>query len=367
MSKKSKEYLLEMNDITVRFPGVLALDKVHFDMYPGEVHALLGENGAGKSTIMKALAGVNRHYEGEIIWKGEPIKAESIVEQNERGISIIFQEMNLLPNLTVAENIFFGRHPTDSMGMVLWDKMNNDARELLDSIGTNIREDALIKDLTVGAMQMVEIAKALSFESDLVIMDEPTSALTNKETENLFEVIEKLKQRDVGIVYISHRLEEIDLLADRITILRDGKYILTEKKENLSREDLISNMVGREIDDFYPRVEVEVGDIALKVENLNQELNGLKDISFFARAGETTGFYGLMGAGRTELMRAIYGADHYDSGDVYIWGEKTNIKSCEDGKNKGIAFLTEDRKTQGLILDFSISENISITNIGLAA
>ena len=243
------EYLVEMNDITVQFPGVLALDHVHFDAKPGEVHVLLGENGAGKSTIMKVLAGVNANYEGEIIYKGEKIVSRSIEEQRERGVSIIFQELNQLKNLTVAENIFMGRQPTKAGGQIDWKTMNRKARELLDSIHSDISEKAQVSSLSVGQMQMVEIAKALSFDCDIIIMDEPTSALTEKEVASLFEIIDGLKKKGVAIVYISHRLEEIMKIGDRLTIFRDGKYIDTVNVKDITIDQMVAMMVGREMTD----------------------------------------------------------------------------------------------------------------------
>jgi len=356
------ETVVEMNDITVRFPGVLALDKVHFDAKAGEVHVLIGENGAGKSTIMKVLAGVNTEYEGEIIYKGEKITARSVLEQRSRGISIIFQEMNLLKNLTVAENIFLGRQPMKKNGSIDWSKMNTDARALLDSINSDISEKAQVSTLSVGQSQMVEIAKALSFHSDIIIMDEPTSALTEKEVDALFKIIEKLKSDNVAIVYISHRLEEIMKIGDRVTVFRDGKYIATKNIKDVTVDQIVALMVGRELNDYYPKVDVKPGEKLLEVKHL-QGGDKIKDVSFYARAGEITGFYGLMGAGRTETMRAIFGADPYDSGEIIIKGKPAKIRSCEDAKKQGIALLTEDRKTQGLILGFDLNQNISLANV----
>ncbi|MGE4549681.1 MAG: sugar ABC transporter ATP-binding protein [Intestinibacillus sp.] len=359
------EYIVRMEDITVQFPGVLALDKVRFDAKPGEVHVLLGENGAGKSTIMKVLAGVNTNYEGKIIYKGQEIVVRSVDEQRSRGVSIIFQEMNLLKNLSVAENIFMGRQPTRAGGQVDWKRMYSQARTLLDSINSDISEKALVSSLSVGQMQMVEIAKALSFQCDIIIMDEPTSALTEKEVDSLFAIINKLKNQGVAIVYISHRLEEIMKIGDRLTIFRDGKYIDTVNICDITIDQMVAMMVGRELNEYYPKVSVTPGEKLLEVNNLTQGKT-LKSVSFYARAGEITGFYGLMGAGRTELMRAVFGADTYDSGEVIVKGRQEHIKSCEQAKKLGLALLTEDRKSQGLILEFSLNENISLANMDTA-
>jgi len=361
----ANDYIVEMEDITVKFPGVLALDQVRFNAKPGEVHVLLGENGAGKSTIMKVLAGVNTSYEGRIVYKGEEIAARSVEEQRERGVSIIFQEMNLLKNLTVAENIFLGRQPLARTGIIDWKKMNLDARSLLDAIQSDISEKAMVSSLSVGQMQMVEIAKALSFKSNIIIMDEPTSALTEKEVQALFNIIKQLKKDNVAIVYISHRLEEIMKIGDRLTVLRDGKYIATVNVADITMDQMVSLMVGREMTDYYPKVNVPPGDTLLEIKNVKQG-RLLKDLSFYARGGEITGFYGLMGAGRTELMRVVFGADPYDSGEIYIKGKKENIKNCEQAKRLGLALLTEDRKNQGLILEFDLSSNISLSNLDTA-
>ena len=361
----NSRYLVEMNDISVEFPGVKALDRVHFNAVPGEVHVLLGENGAGKSTIMKVLAGVNTNYTGTIIWKGEEITVRSVDEQRQRGVSIIFQEMNLLKNLTVAENMFLGRQPLTRAGNIDWKKMNQDARGLLDSINSDIPETAQVSVLSVGQMQMVEIAKALSFHCDILIMDEPTSALTEKEVESLFSIIQKLKSEGVAIVYISHRLQEILKIGDRLTIFRDGQYINTVNVKDIDIDQMVAMMVGREMTDYYPKVDVVPGEKLLEVKNIRQG-TVLKDVSFCARAGEITGFYGLMGAGRTELVRAVFGADPIDSGEIYIKGKQVNIKSCEQAKKLGVALLTEDRKSQGLILEFDLNQNISLPNLDTA-
>lgn len=359
------KYLVEMKDICVEFPGVKALDGVTFNAVPGEVHVLLGENGAGKSTIMKVLAGVNTNYKGKIIWKGEEIVARSIDEQRSRGIGIIFQELNLLDNLTVAENIFLGRQPTTGSGNIDWKKMNQDARTLLDEIHSDIKENVLVSTLTVGQKQMVEIAKSMSYHCDILIMDEPTSALTEKEVDALFELIDRLTAQGVAIVYISHRLNEIMQIGNRVTILRDGKYVDTVYVKDITVDQMVAMMVGREMTNYYPKVEVEPGEKLLEVRNIKQGKT-LKGISFYARAGEITGFYGLMGAGRTELMRAVFGADSYDSGEIIVKGNSVKIKSPKQAKELGIALLTEDRKQQGLILDFTLNQNISLPNLDTA-
>lgn len=359
------KYLVEMTDISVEFPGVKALDGVKFNAIPGEVHVLLGENGAGKSTIMKVLAGVNTNYTGKIIWKGEEIVARSVDEQRSRGVGIIFQELNLLDNLTVAENMFLGRQPTTKSGNIDWKKMNQEARRLLDEIHSDIKENVLVSTLTVGQKQMVEIAKSMSYHCDILIMDEPTSALTEKEVDALFDLIHRLTAQGVAIVYISHRLNEIMQIGDRLTIFRDGKYVDTVYIKDITVDQMVAMMVGREMTNYYPKVEVEPGEKLLEVKDIKQGKT-LKGVSFYARAGEITGFYGLMGAGRTELMRAIFGADPYDSGVIAVKGNPVEIRSPEQAKRLGIALLTEDRKQQGLILDFDLNQNISLPNLNTA-
>lgn len=356
------EKIVEMHGISVEFPGVKALDNVEFELRRGEVHVLLGENGAGKSTIMKVLAGVNTDYQGTVIYNGEEIRCSSVKEQQERGISIIFQETNLLRNLTVAENIFLGKYPKRRPGTVDWKTMYADARALLDSIHSNVSEKALVSTLSVGQMQMVEIAKALSLESDVIIMDEPTSALTDVEVKALFHMIAQLKEKNVGVVYISHRLEEIVQIGDRVTVFRDGKYIQTVAVKDTDVDGLARLMVGRELSEKFPKAAVEPGEALLEVKHLEQKPL-LKDISFYVRRGEIVGFYGLMGAGRTELMRAVFGADAYDSGEICMDGSLVKVGSCAAAKRHGLALLTEDRKQQGLILDFSIQDNISLVNL----
>jgi ribose transport system ATP-binding protein len=357
-----KGCILKMENISVLFPGVKALDDVSLDVQYGEVHILIGENGAGKSTLMKVLVGVNSDYSGKVFFKGHEIKCSDIQQQRERGISMIFQEINLLPNITVAEAIFMERHQLTKLGSIDWKQMGKDTRRLLDSIGSDVSERSLIKDLTVGQMQMVEIAKSLSFEASIVIMDEPTSALSEKETEQLFEIIEKLKTKGVSVIYISHRMEEIMRIGDRITIFRDGKYIKTMMTNETTIDEIISLMVGRVLTDYYPRVSVPAGEKVIEVKNLNSG-KILHNISFYARSGEITGFYGLMGAGRTELMRAIFGADKFDSGEILIHNRVVDNSTCVKAKKNGMAFLTEDRKNQGLILGFDLSANISLSNL----
>lgn len=351
--------LVNMKNISMEFSNVVALDKVHFDLYPGEVHALLGENGAGKSTLMKILCGAYKKKAGTIEIKGKPVEIQSVHQAQELNISIIYQELNLFPYLTVAENIFIGRQPMKN-GKVDWKKMHSDAQKLLDDLNVDIKSTEIIKKLSVAKQQMVEVAKAISRNVEILIMDEPTAALTEKEIVELFKLINRLKAKGVGIVYISHRLEELQQIGDRITVFRDGRYIETLNIDgNLDLNYVIKLMVGRDLKDKFPQKDVEIGEEALRVENIcTKDL--IKNCSFSVRKGEILGVAGLMGAGRTELMRAITGIDNRTSGDIYLFGEKVDINDFYDATEHRIGFITEDRKQQGLILNFDVKQNITL-------
>lgn len=353
--------ILEMQHIEKSFPGVKALVDANLNLEKGEVHAFLGENGAGKSTLMKILVGILKKDAGKIIYKGNEVNFNNSKEAEKAGISIIYQEFNLIPKLSVAENVFLGRQNV-KMGFIDWKSMKEEASNILKDFGVNISPDTPVEQLGVALQQMVEITKALSTKADILIMDEPTAALTDKEIDQLFVTIEKLKSRGVSIIYISHRLEEIYRIGDRATIMRDGMYIDTVQIKDTDISQIIKLMVGREMNDIYPRVEHTRADEVLRVENLNRGKK-VKNVSFSAYKGEILGFAGLMGAGRTETMRAIFGADVADSGKIYIEGKQVNIKSPRDAINSGIGLLTEDRKNQGLILGMSIKENISLIDL----
>lgn len=359
----AKEVLLQMQNIDMDFPGVKALEGVCFELKKGEVHVLLGENGAGKSTLMKILCGVYKKKSGTILYKGEEIEIHNVHHAQEIGISIIYQELNLIPHLSVAENIFIGRQPIKN-GMVNWQHMYADAKKILDDLNVDISPRAKISKLGIAQQQMVEVAKATSRHSDILIMDEPTSALTEKEIAQLFNTIRRLKEQGVGIIYISHRLEEIKEVGDRATILRDGKYIDTVEFENgkVDLNQIIKLMVGRDLVQKYPKEKVPIGDEMLRVENIcTKKL--LKNCSLHVNKGEILGLSGLMGAGRTELMRAITGADKRDSGDIYLRGNKITINRFGDAVKNRIGFLTEDRKGQGLVLIFDVKQNITLANL----
>ncbi|EJS0478948.1 sugar ABC transporter ATP-binding protein [Escherichia coli] len=357
------ETFLQMKHITKRFPGVLALNDVQFSLRRGEVHALLGENGAGKSTLMKILSGVYQPDEGEIIFEDKPVSFSDPLSAQNVGITIIHQEFNLFPELTVEENIFIGREFCKKNRWRLDEKQQRQATiEILQKLNLAIKPDTLVADLTVAQQQMVEIAKAISVNARILIMDEPTAALTETEIESLFRVTRLLKEQRTGIVYISHRLEELALIADRATVMRDGQYISTVDYECVKISDLIAMMVGRDLGNIYPRREALQQRIpVLEVNGLTRK-GVLNDINFTLYRGEILGFAGLMGAGRTELARAIFGADSIDSGTLKLNGKETVIKDISDAIQQGISYLTEDRKKEGLALNLSVERNIMLGN-----
>ena len=357
------ETFLQMNHITKRFPGVLALSNVNFTLRKGEVHALLGENGAGKSTLMKILSGVYQPDEGDIIFEGKPVSFSDPLSAQNAGITIIHQEFNLFPELTVEENIFIGIEFCKNNRWRLDEKQQRQAAtEILQKLNLNISPETLVSDLTVAQQQMVEIAKAISVNAKILIMDEPTAALTETEIESLFQVTRLLKAQGTGIVYISHRLEELALIADRATVMRDGQYIDTVDYETVKISELIAMMVGRELGNIYPRREARTHqEPVLEVNGLTRK-GVLNNIDFTLNRGEILGFAGLMGAGRTELARAIFGADPIDSGTIKLNGKTIVIKGISDAIAQGISYLTEDRKKEGLALNLSVERNIMLGN-----
>ncbi|MBC7329905.1 sugar ABC transporter ATP-binding protein [bacterium] len=353
---------LEMRGITKQFPGVLALDNVRFEVEKGEVHALVGENGAGKSTLLKILAGAIPMDKGEIILNGKPVHFHSPLDAIQAGIAVIYQEFNLVPYLSAGENIFLGREPRKFNGFVDFGKLHREAQEILDRIGANFSSRTLVAQLSVAQQQMTEIAKALSQNAQIIAMDEPTSALTEREVEHLFEIIRSLKSEGVAIIFVSHRLEEIFQIADRITVLRDGKYIGTKRIEETNRDEVITMMVGREIKEKIPKRPAKIGEEILRVEGLTRE-GVFRDISFTLHKGEVLGLAGLVGAGRTEIARAIFGADPIDRGKIYLEGKEVRIRSPQDAIRLGIGLLTEDRKRYGLVLPMTVRENTTLANL----
>ena len=355
--------LLRVTGISKSFPGVQALKDVQFELDRGEVLALVGENGAGKSSLMKILSGIYTKDEGSIFLDGVEVNIDSPKTAQALGVSIIHQEMNLMAHLTIAQNIFIGREPRE--GLFLRERaLNRKADELLKRLGINLDPKALVETLTVAKQQMVEIAKALSFDAKVLIMDEPTSALTDVETETLFTLIEGLKRSGTGIIYISHRMDELRRITDRVTVLRDGEYIGTLQKEQLDIPTIIEMMVGRHIEESArPKAREHSGDeVVLKVEGLNTR-QLLKDISFELKRGEILGFAGMMGAGRTEVARAIIGADLSEGGRVHINGKQVKIKQPSDAVAHGIGYLSEDRKAYGLLLEQDVNTNVLLASL----
>ncbi|WP_163195161.1 sugar ABC transporter ATP-binding protein [Clostridium thermarum] len=354
-------YLVELKNISKDFPGVKALDGVNFNLKAGEVHALLGENGAGKSTLMKILSGIYDRDHGEYYIDGNKIDYLTPKKAQELGIAIIHQELNMCTHLTVAENMFLGREDA-KLDYIFQKRLDKKAKEMLSILNIDIDPRTVVGNLPISKQQMVEIAKALSANAKVIIMDEPTSALTEKEIAELFRIIKELKASGCGIIYISHRLEELEHIVDRVTILRDGKYVATKDFYSTSIPELISLMVGREIKEKYPRLSCKKGKKILEVQNLCSG-KVVKNISFDLYEGEIIGISGLIGAGRTELLRAIYGADRADSGNIILFGEKLSIKSPLDAINAGIVCAPEDRKKEGLCIKLSVRENVSLANL----
>ncbi len=353
---------IEMKGINKSFGTNQVLKNAGFVLEDGEVHALMGENGAGKSTLMKILTGVYTRDDGTVIVDGEEVVYKSPQEAEKAGIVFIYQEINSLFDMTVEENLFMGKEITKGFGIVDKKAMRAKAQEVMDKMGVSIPVDAVMGELSVGQQQMVEICKALMVDAKVIIMDEPTAALTQSETEGLFEVIESLRKKGVSIVYISHRMEEIFELCDRITILRDGTYIDTKYIKDITMDDVVQMMIGREIGERFPKRDVKIGDEVLRVEGLTKN-KVFHDVCFSVRAGEVLGVSGLMGAGRTEIMQSIFGNLSRESGQIFIDGEEVTIKNPRQAIAAGIGFVTEDRKTEGLLLEKSIAENIEIANL----
>lgn len=355
-----KTPILKMTNIVKEFPGVKALDGVNIELYEGKVMALMGENGAGKSTLMKILSGVYKKDGGEIFYKGKKEDIKGPKDATNKGIAIIHQELNLVNDLSIGENIFLGREPKKGF-RIDFNKLHSDSQILLKKLNINKDSRELVENLSIGEKQMIEIAKALSLDAKIIIMDEPTDALTDKETNSLFKVINELKADNKAIVYISHRLKEIFELCDYITVLRDGKFIGQEQICNLDEDKMIEMMVGRKLTDQFPHLEVEKGETILKLENVSNKY--VKNISFEVKAGEILGLSGLMGAGRSELAKTIYGHIPLDSGRIIKKGKPLNLKSSCDGVKNRIAYVSEDRKGDGLILDLSIRENMTLSSL----
>jgi ribose transport system ATP-binding protein len=353
--------VVETRGLTKRFPGILAVDDVDLEIRAGEVHVVAGENGAGKSTLMKLLSQVERPDAGEILVGGEPVEYHGPRHAQRLGIAMVHQEFALAPDLTVAENLVLGRE-TSRFGLIARGSEKRSARALLERVGLDIEPARKVAGLSVAAMQRVEIAKALAIDARVVIMDEPTATLTEREIEGLFEVVGQLTEQDIAVVFISHRLDEITRVADRLTVMRDGKVVDTLDRDRIDEREIVKLMVGREIDNLYPRPPSEIGDVVLRVSGIGRD-DVLHDCSFEVRSGEILGFAGLVGAGRTELARAVFGADRPDTGTVELDGEALRIHGPRDAIDAGIGYVTEDRKGDGLALQLAVQPNITLASV----
>jgi len=357
---------IELKKIRKIFPGVLALEDVDFDVRYGEVHALVGENGAGKSTLIKILGGAYQPDGGEIVIEGKHANIAGTFMAQQFKIAVIYQEFNLVPDLSVAENIFIGREPRIGKAFVNWKKINSDAAQILKKLDIDINPKKFISDLSVAEKQMIEIAKSLSMDAKMIIMDEPTATLTEKEVVKLFAIIEELRKKGVSIIYISHRLDEAFRLSDRITVLRDGRKIETKKTSETNQNEIVSLMVGKVVKDYFSGLKQKTGDeeVIMEVRNFNIA-DSIYDMSFKLHKGEILGFAGILGSGIHHLLRSLYGAEQKSSGEVYFENKKVNIRRPLDAIKLGIGYVTEDRKGEGLLFDMSVIQNLSIIIIKL--
>ncbi len=359
---RNSELLLEVRGISKIFPGVKALKNVSFDVKRGEVHALCGENGAGKSTLIKILTGVHERTEGEYFLEGEPVDFRNTKQSIDAGISCIYQELSMVPLLDVAKNLFLGNQPLTKLGTLDNRKMYEDAKGILERINLKVSPKKMVADLSVAQQQMIEIGRALTRQSKVIIMDEPTSSLTDNEKDTLHDLIRKLRDEGVSVIYISHKLEDVLEISDRITVLRDGEKIVTLDAATTDKSTLITHMIGRTLDNLYNKVAAEPGEEAIRVEGLTR--NGVfHDVNFYARKGEVVGFFGLVGAGRSEIMRAIFGVDRFQSGKIFVEGEEVKANSPVKAVKQGIALVPEDRKLEGLTLRLSVLFNMTLVKI----
>lgn len=357
------EIKMRVAGVEKSFPGVKALSNIDFSVRKGTVHALCGENGAGKSTLMKIIMGLYRADKGQIYIDEKPVDIRNPIQAREHGISMIAQELNYVPELSVEENLFLGRLPVSKLGKVNWKLVRKEAIQFLKDEGLPYSPTQKLKTLTVSDIQMLEIIKAVTNNAQIIIMDEPTSSITEREVQQLFHKIEELKAKGVAIIYISHKMDEVFQIADDITVLRDGSVVSTDRAEDLDLDTVISRMVGRKITNVYPKEQVEISEKAIEVEHFTQR-GVFEDVSFYARKGEIVGFAGLVGAGRTETMRAIFGLDPHESGKVKIDGQEVHIKSTADSIRQGLIMLSESRRDDGIIPVRSVQENASLASLG---
>ncbi len=353
------EPIVELSGIAKHFGGVQALRGVDFRLFPGEVHALVGENGAGKSTLVKILAGIHRPDAGGVKVGGEVVELRSPIQAQALGIAVVQQEPMLFPDLDVAENVFMGRHPRDRFGRVDWKRMHREVNQLLASLDVSLSSHTPLQGLSVAEQQLVEIAKALSMQARVLVLDEPTAALSAHEVEELFAIVKQLRERGVAILFVSHRLEEVFKIADRLTVFRDGAHIITAPVSEMNTEEIIKHMVGRELSNLFPKSEAEIGEVVLEVRHLTRA-GVFADVSFQLRRGEILGLAGLVGAGRTEVARVLFGIDRAESGEIWLKGKKVRIRSPQHAMDNGIAYVPEDRHQQGLVMNFSIAANVTL-------
>ncbi len=358
---QDKELILKLDSIVKVFPGVRALDGVNLEVVAGEVHALCGENGAGKSTLMKIISGAQPYTSGKIIMEGEEVVFHSTKDAERRGIAMIYQEFNMVRDLSVAENMFLGRLPKTKYGAVDWKKLYRDAQEVLDKLGLKFSCKTKVRNLSVAESQMTEIAKCLTIGAKVIIMDEPTAALTEEEIKVLFGIIDELKKKDIAVLYISHRMDEIFQISDRLTVFRDGKYIATKRIEDTNYDDVVSMMVGRSVTNLYPERHYEPQEVVFELKNIRSR--GIHDVNLKLHRGEILGIAGLLGSGNIELSKVIYGALPMKSGDILINGVKKDCSSPMKAIEAGIGFVSDDRKQEGLVLIRNIKENISMSSL----
>jgi inositol transport system ATP-binding protein len=359
----SDDYILQMEHISKSFPGVNALENVQLAVRKGTVHALMGENGAGKSTLMKLLIGIYTPSSGTITFKGNRVDIPDTATALKLGISMIHQELSPVPYMTIAENIFLGREPLNRFGLIDKVAMIANTRKLFEELEINLKPTTLMKHISVANTQLVEIAKAISYNSSLIIMDEPTSAITEREVEHLFRMIRSLRAKGVSVIYITHKMDEVFQISDDITVLRDGRHIKTLPASQATRNSLITMMVGRELTDLFPKAEAPIGEVVLSVRNLSR-LNHVHDVSFELRRGEILGLAGLMGSGRTETIETIFGVAKASAGEIFVHGKKVDIRHPQDAIEHGMALLTEDRKLTGIMGVLSVRDNMMIASLG---
>lgn len=361
MATQDYEYVLELRGISKTFPGVKALDKVNLKLRPGSVHALCGENGAGKSTLMKIINGIHKRDEGDIFFKGEKIEPQGPKAMLEMGVATIHQELSPILDMTIAENIFLGREPLNSAKMVDWKKLWADTQALMDEFGFHYNPKSLMRNLTVSDIALIEIVKAISRDASVVIMDEPTSSITDSEVHILFENIRRLQKNGVGIIYISHKMDEIFEICDEVTIFRDGQYVDSCRIDQIDKNGIIKKMVGREITDQFPKTPAPIGDPVLQIKDFTG--SRFKDITLDIHAGEIVGFAGLVGAGRSELFRAVFGLDPHEHGELLLDGKPVKFHNAQHAIDAGVLMASEDRKREGVVLCRSIRENISLASL----